>query len=77
MIYLDTRGENNMSDRTVFILMNCAYIFAKFFFILIWIYATWVIICGGEIKLSIGDNSIRLGFEGIIPTIKNYINLTR
>ena len=62
-----------MSDKVLYILINCAYIFAKFFFLLLWIYATWVIVCGGEVKLSIGDNGVRLGFEGILPTIKRLI----
>lgn len=62
-----------MSDKILYILINCAYIFTKFFFVLLWLYATWVIVCGGEVKLSIGDNGIKLGFEGIFPTIKRLI----
>ena len=54
-------------------LMNFTYIFAKFFLILFWLYLTWLIICGGEITITIGKSGMSIGFEGIYPTVKKII----
>lgn len=56
-------------------LINFAYMFAKFFLLLFWIYLSWLIIMGGEIKITIGESGIVLGYEGIVPSIKKLLNL--
>lgn len=56
-------------------LLNLGYIFAKFFLLLFWVYLTWVILSGGEIKIMIGENGVKLGFEGIIPSVKRLFSL--
>ena len=56
-------------------LLNLGYIFAKFFLLLFWVYLTWVILSGGEIKIMIGENGVKLGFEGIIPSAKRLFSL--
>ncbi len=59
-----------MGEKIFYFINNFGYMFAKFFFLLIWAYMTLVIVFGGEWKIMIGDNSlgIKFGFEGIIPS---------
>lgn len=56
-----------------FKLINLAYVFAKFFLLLFWIYLSWLIWCGGEVKITIGDSGLVIGYEGILPSIKKLI----
>ncbi|MGL6185594.1 MAG: hypothetical protein ACRC1T_09480 [Clostridium chrysemydis] len=61
-------------DKLTYLIFNFAYIFSKFFFMTVWLYSTWVIFMGGEVKLTIGENGMRFGFEGIYPTLLKIIN---
>ena len=54
-------------------LINFAYVFAKFFLILFWMYLTWLIVCGGEITITIGKSGMTIGFEGIYLSVKKII----
>lgn len=60
-------------DSLEYKIINFAYMFTKFFLLTFWIYLSWVIIMGGEIKITIGENGMMLGYEGIVPSIIKFI----
>lgn len=58
----------------MYYIINFAYIFAKFFLIVFWIYLTSLILLGGEIEITLSKIGMRIGYEGLIPFIKKFIN---
>ena len=61
-------------DNFEYKIINLAYMFTKFFLLTFWIYLSWVIIMGWEIKIMIGENGMKLGYEGIVPSVIKFIN---
>lgn len=59
-------------DKLYYLIINLAYIFTKFFISVFWIYLTCLIFLGGEIKITLGKNGMRMGYEGLIPFVRSF-----